>query len=134
MGMPEPEAIITSWSALIFPSFARLRSSARIALYEGRLAQMQGRPEDAIRWWNSSIDIARHMEESTDSVIGFLVAAAIGGITGTPVWRWVHDERSGIPDGPLFKGRYFYGHQHAFYVSQVGEAADAELRDGIIAA
>ncbi len=134
MGMPEPDAIGASWWAVTFPSFARLRDCARIALYEGLLAQMQGRPEDAIRWWNASIDIARHTQESAQTMIGLLVGVAIGGIGTNAVWQWVPDGRSGIPNGPLLGGREFYGRQHHFYVSQVGEAADAELRDGIIAA
>jgi len=134
MGMPEPDAIGTSWWAVTLPSFSRLRDCARIALYEGLLAQMQGRPEDAIRWWNASIDIARHTQDSAQTMIGLLVGAAVHGIAGAPVWQWHHDERTGIPDGPLFNGRMFYGRQHDFYLDQVGGAADAKLRDGLVGA
>jgi len=65
-------------------------------------------------------------------MIGFLVGVAIEGIGASPVWRWVHDDRSGISDGPLLGGRYFWGKQHALYVEHMGEANDQALLDSLI--
>jgi hypothetical protein len=132
-GMPEAEAILAASYAIVFPTFARLRECARIASYEGRLAQIEGRPEDAIRWWNATIQLARHMQESTDTVIGLLVGAAMQSIGASPSWCWYHDGMTGIPGGPLLGGRVWYGPQHDFYLSQVGEAADLEVRDAFVA-
>jgi len=132
MGMPRPEAIVNSNLSLLFPSFARLRDTARIAVYEGRLAAMRGDPGTAITWWQSAADFGRHMQESTDSIIGFLVGVAIEVIGASPVWQWAPGDRSGIPDGPLFGGRYFLGDQHSLYVEQMGEANDQALLDSLI--
>ncbi len=132
MGMPEPEAIAASSAAVIFPSLARVRSCARIAVYEGRLAQMQGRATDAVRWWDATARLGRHMQASADAIIGFLVGVAVEGIGGAPAWKWYLDGASGVPNGPLFHGRYFYGSQHTLYVREEGEAAAAQLRDQLV--
>jgi hypothetical protein len=132
MGMPEPEAIAASSAAVIFPSLARVRSCARIAVYEGRLAQMQGRATDAVRWWNATARLGRHMQASADAIIGFLVGVAVEAIGGAPSWQWYQDRASGVPNGPLFQGRYFYGSQHTLYVREEGEAAAAQLRDQLV--
>lgn len=132
VGMPRPEAIVNSRGSLVFPSYSRLRDNARFAVYEGRLAAMREDPVTAITCWQSTADFGRHMQDSTDSMIGFLVGVAIEGIGASPVWRWVHDDRSGISDGPLFGGRYFWGDQHALYVGHMGEANDQALLDSLI--
>ncbi len=132
MGMPRPEAIVNSNLSLIFPSFARLRDTARFALYEGRLAAMRGDPTAAILWWQSTADFGLHMQDSADTFIGFFVGVAIGGIGTNAVWQWVHDGRSGIPNGPLLGGRYFWGDQHPLYVGYMGEASDEALLDSLI--
>ena len=132
MGMPQPEALLNSELLLIFPSFARLRDIARIAVYEGRLAAMRDDPVTAIACWQSTADFGRHMQESTDSIIGFLVGVAIEAIGSTPVWQWAGDGQSGFPGGPLLGGRYFWGDQHSLYVEHMGEANDQALLDSLI--
>jgi hypothetical protein len=132
MGMPKPEAMVNAGASLLFPSYARLRDNARFAVYEGRLAAMGGDPSTAVTCWQSTIDFGQHMEDSADTLIGFFVASAIQGIGAGPVWQWVPDSRSGIPNGPLFDGRFFWGDRHSLYVEQMGERNDEELRDRLV--
>jgi len=132
MGIPEAEALITATSYADSRFYSTLRQAARIAQYEGKVAQMQGRPGDALRWWNSSIALGRHLQESSDSIIGHFVGVAIEGIGASPSWRWYLDKTTGTPGGPLQGGRLWYGRDHAFYVSQVGETKDAEVRDSLV--
>ncbi len=134
MGMPEPDAIMNSQLSMVFPFFATARDTARFAVYEGRVAAMEGDPIEAITWWQSTADFGRHMQESADTIIGFLVGVAVQGIGGHPIWQWTLDERSGIPNGPLFGGRYFWGDQHSLYVEHMGPEADRELRDSLVRA
>ena len=132
MGIPEAEALITATSYADSRFYSTLRQAARIAQYEGKVAQMQGRPGDALRWWNSSIALGRHLQDSSDSIIGYFVGVAIEGIGASPSWRWYLDKTTGTPGGPLQGGRLWYGRDHAFYVSQVGETKDAEVRDSLV--
>jgi len=132
MGMPKPEAMVNADMSLIFPSFARLRDCARFATYEGRLAAMRNDPTTAITWWQSTADFGRHTRDSADTLIGCLVGIAIQGIGAGPVWKWVHDGASGIPNGPLLGGRYFRGNHYALYVEDMGEQNDRELRDSLV--
>jgi len=134
MGMPRPDAIVNSHLSLIFPSFARLRDAARIAVYEGRLAAMRDDPVTAISWWQSTADFGLHMQGSADTIIGFLVGVVIEGIGASPIWLWSQDRVSVVPEGPLFGGRYFWGDQHALYVAHMGEANDQALLDSLILA
>ena len=115
------------------PSFtSQLRDDARIAVFEGRKAQLGGRPKQAIAWWNATIAVGRHMGESARWLHDYLVAGAIEGVGASPSWRRVQDGSTGLSGGPLLKGRYFHGPQHAFYVSQVGESADEAARDSLV--
>jgi len=132
MGMAKAEAIVNADMSLMFPTMARLRDSARFAVYEGRLAAMRGDATTAITWWQSTADFGRNMGGSADTLIGCLVGIAFQGIGAGPVWKWVPDSISGIPGGPLLGGRYFWGDQHALYVEHMGEQNDRELRDGIV--
>jgi hypothetical protein len=134
MGMPEADARLAAWSSVRWRHFARLRDCARIAGYEGRVAQIEGRAEDAVTWWQSTFDIGRHMQDSADTLIGWLVGSAVMSIGTQHVWQWIHDERSGIPDGPLLGGRIFYGPQHGFYVSVMGAEADEDMRAALVLA
>ena len=129
MGMPEPEAVLLSSVVRGSRSLSKLRSCARIATYEGRLAVIENRPEDAIRWWHASFGVGEHMAESAETMIEFLVGSAVQGIAVAPTWPWRPDGATGIPNGPLLGGRLFYGDYHDFHVSQVGDEADAQLRD-----
>jgi cbb3-type cytochrome oxidase subunit 3 len=136
MGMRPFDAISVAYAAapVIWQYSAFLRQCARIAQYEGRLAHMQGRGNDAIAWWNGTISFGQHMMDSADSIISYLVGIAIKGIGASPTWRWFpdRDPETGIARGPLLGGRILYGEQHAFYISQVGEAADAKVRDQLV--
>jgi len=138
MGMRPFDAISVAYAAdpAGFRYFGFLRQCARIAQYEGRLAHLEGRPKDAIAWWDGTIAIGQHMMDSADSVIAFLVGVAIEGIAASPTWKWtaVPDEATGRLKGPLLGGRILYGPQHAFYVSQLGEAADVKVRDQLVLA
>jgi len=132
MGMPEADAVTVSFTAIGFytPYLSQLRDGARIAQVEGRWAQMGGRARDAIAWWDATVELGRHMQESGSSVLGCMVGMVLEGIGAAPAWKWYPDQATGVPGGPLMGGRIFYGPQHAFYAGQVGEAADAALRDG----
>ncbi|UCC67038.1 MAG: hypothetical protein JSV79_07755 [Armatimonadota bacterium] len=115
-------------------SMAWLREGARIGLYEGRLAQLEGRAEEAVRCWQATIDIGRHMQDSAGTLIECLVGIAVEGIGASPVWVWQHDGVTGIPNGPLVGGRLFHGRAHDFFVAHVGEAAADDLRDSLLRA
>jgi len=135
MGMSEMEATTVACSVtsgLNIAAWPRLRRCSRFAMYEGRLAQLRGRSEDAIRWWHGTVDLGVHMQESADTIIGFLEGQVVHAIGASPAWKWHPDTYTGLAGGPLREGRYFYGPQHDFYVSQVGEAADAELRRRLV--
>ena len=135
LGVPEPEASVGSHEVGGSEAWAILRDSARSAAYEGRLAQLQGRPEEAVQWWNATVDVGRRLQGSPDSAIEFLVGSAVEGIGGAYVWRWSPgepDPETGTREGPLLGGRIMHGTQHAFYVGQAGEEADAALRDSLV--
>ena len=135
VGVPAAEAaLVGSFHSLDTPVNAQLRTSARIAQYEGYLATMQGRPKDAIRWWRSSSDFGHHLQNSGYDPISFLVGLAIEGIGTSPAWKSYRDSFTGIPGGPIDRGRFFFGLRHDLYVSQVGAAADAALRDRVVQA
>jgi len=105
-----------------------------MALFEGHRAEMEGRHQEAVDLWNASIILGRKRQDAAEDVIDFLVGAAVQAIGAAPAWQWYSDKDTGIPGGPLRRGRYFYGREHAFYATQVGERADAELRDRLVAA
>jgi hypothetical protein len=134
MGMPEADALVSSWEVIILPSFARLRTMARAAYYEGRLAQMADDPWGAINWWQSTVGLGRGLQESAETIIQFHVGVAIEGIGTRPVWRWHPDSVTGIPDGPLSGGRYFYGPQHDFYVQHMGWRAEEDMMESLAGA
>ncbi len=132
MGMPEAEAHLGARANMRFPTLGRLRNCARMAVYEGRVAQIEGRAEDAVTWWQSTFDLGRHMQDSSETLIEWLVGSAAMGIGTQHVWQWTQDGLSGIPNGPLRGGRIFYGRQHDFYVSIMGAEADEEMRAALV--
>ena len=134
LGMPAPDAFFIAAAPPVvdIATSSAVRECARMAYYEGYLASMEGRPQDAIRWWRSTADLGHHMQQSTDNAIGFLVGLAVEGIGAGPTWKWYRDSSTGIPNGPLAKGRFFFGDRHDFYVKQVGPAADSALRDRML--
>ena len=130
MGMSPWEAVLNSFnSGSALGPLSKLRSCARIGVYEGRLAEMEGRDQEAVRWWMATFRFGEHMQRSADTLIEALVGIAIEGVGGTPVWAWQHDGMTGIPDGPLLKGRLFYGKSHEFFVREAGQQAAEEMRD-----
>jgi len=133
-GMPEPEAIVTADAMQVLRTLAILRGCARIAMYEGSLAAMEGRPKEAVLWWQSTADLGQHVQQSADTLPEFLVGVPVEAIGAAPVWQWRSDEKPGMTGGPVGGGRLFHGRHHGLYVSQVGEEADAALRDRLIKA
>jgi len=131
MGMPELEA---------HPDYGRmggsfgsaLRQGARMALYEGRLAQLHSRPEEAVGLWQATADLGLKVQESANELDTFLVGSAIEVLGISNAWQWRHDRSTGIQNGPIEDGRVWYGAHHEFFVSQVGETADAALRDRLL--
>jgi hypothetical protein len=132
MGMPDPEALVTSRGAFLAPSFGRMTTCGAAAYFEGRRAQNQGRDRDALRWWTAAVHMGRRTRESAESVDAFSAGAAIESSGAAPAWRWYSDSVTGIPGGTLMRGRIFYGPQHAFFAGQAGEAMDADLRDSLV--
>ncbi len=132
MGLPEAEAHLAAWAGMRFASLSRLRHCARIAVYQGRVAQIEGRPNDAVAWWQSTFDLGRHVQDSSEELIEWLVGSAVMGIGAAHVWRWTPDGASGIPNGPLLGGRIFYGPQHDFYLSVMGAEADEDMRAALV--
>jgi hypothetical protein len=74
------------------------------------------------------------MQRSAETLIEFLVGVAIEGIGGAPIWAWQSDQNTGIPDGPLLKGRLFYGEHHDFFVRNAGQEAADRIRDSLVIA
>ncbi len=131
LGMSDYEALFLAHG----PTFglSAFRAGAHVAVYEGRRAQMQGRAEEAITLWQATIQLARLLQSSASDGLEFSSATAIKGIGASPAWVWRRDRDTGVPGGPLQQGRYWYGPQHAFFVSRVGVQSDAALRDELIA-
>ena len=133
MGMSESEAVAATFGTMLFPTLSgTLSNSARVAHYQGRVAQLEGRSSEAIAWWRATSALGHTMQVSAPTIIDVLVGSAIEGIGGSPSWKWYPDHSTGLSGGPLYKGRIFYGPQHAFYVSMVGEDADAQLRNQLV--
>ncbi len=138
MGERELDAIQFSWWSVRLENIEVMSSApshcARIGGYEGRLARLEDRPDDAIRWWMATVQFGRHMQQSADTLMQCLIASVIEEIGGSPVWTWQPDGMSGIPDDPLQGERLFHGEHHDFFVSQAGEQAAEEVRDSMVRA
>jgi len=133
-GVPKPDA----WWLTIgcvgpgYTLLSRTRDFTRAADYEGRIAAMRGDAKQAIAWWAPAIEIGQHIQESAHSTLEYVGGGGIQSVGASPVWRWRDDRTSGIPDGPLMKGRLFYGRYHDLYSAHMGEAAVAALRDRLV--
>jgi hypothetical protein len=134
MGLPLPEAIVGCQSIGTFPSLSALNVSARIAYHEGRRAQLEGRPEDALRCWQATVDLGRRAQACADLLDEFRFGVDVEAFGAAPAWRWFPDSATGAQGGGVMQGRFFYGPQHAFYRTHVGERGDAGLREGLVAA
>ena len=107
MGFSDAEAAVLAVQAkrAVVYSLADVRSSARLAVYEGRTAMMQGRGGDAVRLWDATMDIGKHFAQSRGDVVDFLQGKAIAANGAAPSWVWRSDESSGLSGGPLDEGR-----------------------------
>ena len=134
LGLPEPEAMMqtVALDRVGGQTHTGLRAGARIARYEGRVARLQGRNQEAISLWESSLALGRRLQASSNTLLDYLSATAIQSIGASPTWRWYEDKDTDLPSGVLAGGRLWYGPQHVFYVDQVGEARDAALRDRLV--
>ena len=116
-GLPEPEAgLLVSASAWRLAS--ALRTGARMASYEGRLAQLTGRPQEAVRLWTATAEVGHKVEESASGWTAFWVGVAIESIGAAPTWAWYSDGYTGLKHGPIYGGRVMLGPQHSFYTQR----------------
>lgn len=137
LGMSEWEALTAAYSGEssgTLSALTTIRQCARIGVYEGRLAAMEGREADAVRWWRATIEFGRHMQESTDTLIEFLSGVAIEGVGARDVWWHERHRRSGLSEGPVAGGRLFQGRHHDLFVSQAGREASEAVRDSLLRA
>ncbi len=107
---------------------------ARIARYEGRLAELEGRPDDAFRWWDSTMAVGQHIQETTETAIEFLEGVVIEEIGASEVWVWRSDRDTGLAWGPIDGGRLFHGPSHGMYVRRFGTQAGDAVRDSLLRA
>lgn len=134
VGVPAYEAALSSQGAAMALTFSsQLRQLARVGVFEGRRAQIAGRPRDAVALWQAVVDLGRHAARTARSSMEHLVGVAVEGVGADPVWQWCSDRLTGIPEGPLMGGRLFYGREHDLYVAQMGQRASEQLRDALIA-
>jgi len=133
VGYPEPEAIVMG-NLFRLPSLERLRSMARAALYEGRRAQLAERAPEAVRTWRATQLLGRRLEDSAQTFAAFVAGADLEATGGMPAWVWVESSKTGEQGPGPNSGHLYYGPAHAFYAAQVGPAADAALRDGLLKA
>jgi len=133
MGMSDTESLTLALAHMGFPwNSGLLRESARTARYEGMKAEVENRPADALAWWNGAMALGRHMQESGRTAIAFMIGAAVEGIGASSVWKWYPGPSTGPPDGPLLRGRIFYGPRYAFYREHAGEAAATQVRERLV--
>jgi hypothetical protein len=65
--------------------------------------------------------------ERSETLMEWLVGMPIQGIGAGPAWKWVADEKPKVSGGQPYKGRYYWGKQHEFWVQQVGVKNDKVL-------
>ncbi len=139
-GAPAPERRWIGRHSVGVWSAVRLKDVARIARYEGTRAHIEGRDAEAVQLWDAAMAFSRHYQESVIANGGPYIEWAFAGVGFTlgarPVWDWRSDEMTGLSGGPLpsgrNEGRIFYGREHAVYVSEAGEEAQAEVREDLV--
>lgn len=131
-GMPEVEAHPSDYSGMGRSFGKALRQGARMAWHEGRLAQLHNRSAEAIGLWRATADLGLKLQESADQLHAFRAGVTVVGIGVSPAWQWHADGSTGVPNGPIYGGRVWYGPRHEFFVSQIGGTADAALRDRLL--
>jgi hypothetical protein len=141
MGMGEIEAIAASNACLgRSDCYELLRDCANIAQYEGGQAFLDNRPDEAIIWWHSTIAIGRNLQNIDNQWENYLAGISIESIGAAPTWRWYRlpldtvgtINASTAATGPLYGGRYYFGPQHEFYVSEAGLQSDTRLRTELL--
>ncbi len=134
VGLPELEAGAGCWG-LSFRSFGRvLRTGSRMALYEGQVAMLDGRPDEALQLWRATFDYGNKLRESASGTLPHLNGLAVMGIGISPVWTWWHSGATGLPRGPIDGGHVWYGEQHSLFVEQLGAEATDAMRDSYLRA
>jgi len=98
----------------------------QVAHYEGRRAQLAGRPQEAIGWWAATMRLGRNLQASGRSDY-YRQAVHLEASGAAPAWQQ-YPVAAGVP------GQYAvrYGPQHEFYAREVGPQADAEVRDRVV--
>jgi hypothetical protein len=136
MGFPEMEAE----AAGVWATDSNLRmlllmlvADGEMTYDEGIRALSQGRPEKAVRLWQATMDLGRRLQESADDVGEFQMGVSLERLGAEPVWRVHPRQTPGMPEEARSEQRFWYGTEHAVYVSQMGEEADAALRDRLVA-
>jgi hypothetical protein len=136
MGMSEWDSVSSGFSLgfeVRHSVVQMVRSGATIARHEGQRAGAEGRYEDAFAWWNATIALGRHMQESSNTLMEVLQAIAIEGVGAWEIWRWQRDTEGG-KEGPLDGGRLYQGPAYGEFVSRYGEEAAREVRDSLVRA
>ncbi len=133
-GMPELEAGMGCWG-WSFHSFGRvLRAGSRMALYEGELAMLDGRPDEALQLWKATFNYGDKLQESASGTLPHLNGLAVMGIGISPVWAQWHSRSTGLPRGPIDGGHVWYGVHHSLFVEQLGVDATDAMRDSYLRA
>lgn len=125
MGMVKADATLLTSTGQSHWWFETLRPMVRYAWYEGRVAQVAGRSEDAMRWWSNTISLGRRLQDSADTKGGFMYGSLLEHAGAAPTWQVGYDGEG---------RKLFYGPAHAFYAAQIAPEADAELRDRLLVA
>ncbi|MBN1459162.1 MAG: hypothetical protein JXA57_06470 [Armatimonadetes bacterium] len=127
MGIPAPEAILTARLKARAPSLELLQLCTLAANYAGYCAEVAGDEEEAVRCWQSSIELGEHAQKTADTVLGFQAGAGIARLGAVPVWSFWSDRTTGRRTRGRLGGRYFHGPYHELFADRYGEEADLEL-------
>ena len=137
MGMSERDSVNSGFSLgfEVRHAVAQMaRRGATIGRHEGQRAQMEGRHEDAFAWWNATMALGRHMQESSDTMMEVLEAIVIEAVGAWEIWRRRPDRETGVEGGPLDGGRLYQGPAYGEFVNRYGEEAAREVREGLVRA
>jgi hypothetical protein len=110
----------------------RVLNGDRMTSHEGIHADRQGRPEDAVRLWQATMDLGRLLQASADTPGDFQLGLSLEQAGAQPAWQLYPKEHRDMSDEQRRRRSFWYGSQHALYVDQVGEEADAALRDRLV--
>jgi|GEM_PF-6525912 len=141
-GLAEFDAAFYGMALQVMPEYAKLRSVARVALYQGNQAQAEGQPQKAIEHWQTILTLGRNLRYREKTGIGKLVGIAIEAIGASPVYKWSTRRQAKEFDlKPAYTltgktGRYnggdiYQGRSYDFFVKQAGSKAAAEILAGL---